>query len=92
MFLRPKWSHHSLIIYDRLGRVKEDLMKFNVYLKQHRETYGYTQKQMAEIIGITLRSYQRYESGEREPNIETLVQIADFFKISLDDLIGRKFP
>lgn len=67
-------------------------MKFNGYLKQHRETYGYTQKQMAEIIGITLRSYQRYESGEREPNIETLVQIADFFKISLDDLIGRKFP
>lgn len=67
-------------------------MKFNEYLKQHRETNGYTQKQMAELIGIALRSYQRYESGEREPNIDTLVQIADFFKISLDDLIGRNFP
>lgn len=67
-------------------------MKFNEYLKHHRETYGCTQKQMAELIGIALRSYQRYESGEREPDIETLVQIADFFKISLDDLIGRNFP
>ncbi len=67
-------------------------MKFNEQLKRQRELYGCTQKQMAELIGITPRSYQRYESGEREPNIDTLVQIADFFKISLDNLIGRNFP
>ncbi len=67
-------------------------MKFNERLKYQRESYGYTQKQMAELIGITPRSYQRYEAGEREPNINTLVQMADFFKISLDDLIGRNFP
>lgn len=66
-------------------------MNFNERLKYHRENYGCTQKQMAELIGITPRSYQRYESGEREPNIETLVHIADIFKISLDDLIGRNF-
>ena len=53
--------------------------------------YGFTQKQMADLLEIAPRSYQRYESGEREPNIETLVRIADFFKISLDDLIGRNF-
>ena len=67
-------------------------MKFNECLKRKRELFGCTQKQMAELIGITPRSYQRYESGEREPNIATLVQIADFFEISLDDLVGRKFP
>lgn len=67
-------------------------MKFNERLKYQRELCGYTQKQMAELVGITPRSYQRYESGEREPNIDTLVQIADLFKISLDDLIGRVFP
>ncbi len=67
-------------------------MNFNERLKYQRENFGCTQKQMAELIGIAPRSYQRYESGEREPNIETLVQIADFFKISLDDLIGRNFP
>ena len=67
-------------------------MKFNECLKRKRELFGCTQKQMAELIGITPRSYQRYESGERDPNIATLVQIADFFEISLDDLVGRKFP
>lgn len=66
-------------------------MKFNECLKHQRESYGCTQKQMAELIGITPRSYQRYESGEREPNIETLIQIADFFSITLDSLVGRDF-
>lgn len=66
-------------------------MKFYESLKAKRELFGYTQKQVAELIGITPRSYQRYESGEREPNITTLIQIADLFKISLDDLVGRNF-
>ena len=67
-------------------------MKFNESLKHQRETHGYTQKQLAELINIASRSYQRYEAGEREPNIAILVQIADLFKISLDELVGRKFP
>ncbi len=66
-------------------------MKFYESLKTKRELFGYTQKQVAELIGIAPRSYQRYESGEREPNIATLIQIADLFKISLDDLVGRNF-
>lgn len=66
-------------------------MKFNECLKHQRELYGCTQKQMAELIGITPRSYQRYESGEREPNIDTLIQIANFFSITLDALVGRDF-
>lgn len=66
-------------------------MKFNECLKYQRELYGCTQKQMSELLDITARSYQRYEAGEREPNIDTLIQIADFFKISLDKLVGREF-
>lgn len=70
---------------------QEVFMKFYESLKTKRELFGYTQKQVAELIGIAPRSYQRYESGEREPNIATLIQIADLFKISLDDLVGRNF-
>lgn len=67
-------------------------MKFNECLKHQREICGYTQKQIAELLKIAPRSYQRYELGEREPNIETLIQLADLFKISLDELVGRNFP
>ncbi len=67
-------------------------MNFNECLKQQREKSGYTQKQVAELLKIAPRSYQRYELGEREPNIETLIQIANLFNISLDNLVGRCFP
>lgn len=67
-------------------------MNFNESLKCHRELCGYTQKQLAELLEIAPRSYQRYELGEREPNIKTLIQIANLFNISLDDLVGRDFP
>lgn len=67
-------------------------MKFNESLKFQRESCDYTQKQVADLLEIAPRSYQRYESGEREPNIETLIQIANLFKISLDELVGREFP
>ncbi len=47
------------------------------------------QKQVAEGSGIPLRTYQRYENGEREPSVSTLVALADFFNVSTDYLLGR---
>ena len=35
-------------------------------------------------------TYRNYENNEREPNIETLVRMADFYKVSLDFLCGRQ--
>lgn len=65
--------------------------KFNNNLKHYRETYGFTQKTLADKLEITIRAYQRYESGEREPKLDVLINIADIFHISLDELVGREF-
>ena len=46
------------------------------------------QKQVAEGAGIPLRTYQRYENGEREPSASTLVALSDFFNVSIDYLLG----
>ena len=54
-----------------------------------RNMQGLTQEQAAEGPGITYRSYRRYETGEREPTASVLVQIADFYDVSLDYLVGR---
>ena len=54
-----------------------------------RNEHGLTQEQAAEGQGITYRSYRRYESGEREPVASVLVQMADFYGVSLDYLVGR---
>lgn len=47
------------------------------------------QKDVSVALGISLRTYQRYEYGEREPSMSTLIALADLFDVSLDYLCGR---
>lgn len=58
-------------------------------LKELRKSKNMTQKQMAEALQITLRQYQRYESGNQTTTLENLIKMADFFGVSLDYLVGR---
>ncbi|MEE0516925.1 MAG: helix-turn-helix transcriptional regulator [Anaerovoracaceae bacterium] len=49
----------------------------------------YTQQNMADSLNMSLRSYQRYEGGQCDPPLTTLVAIADIFNTSTDYLLGR---
>lgn len=62
---------------------------FKDRLRLARIEQHYTQQQVADAIGITLRSYQRYESGHIEPPYQTLLSLANFLNVSLDYLFGR---
>lgn len=59
-------------------------------LKDIRMSRSLTQKTVAEAIGCSAVVYSRYETGEREPSVDTLVHLANFFGVSLDFLIGRE--
>ena len=61
-------------------------------LKEIREEAGMSKRQAAEQLGIPYNTYGFYERGDREPNIATLVKLADFFNCSVDHLIGRSKP
>lgn len=54
-----------------------------------REKHRLSQKDAAKEFNIVVRAYQRYEYGEREPQLSTLIRIADFYSVSLDYLAGR---
>ena len=58
-------------------------------LKKIRKEQGLTQEAVANGAGLVLRSYRRYEMGEREPVASTLILLADFYKVSIDYLVGR---
>ena len=58
-------------------------------LKALRKEKGYTQGQVAIYCDITEKAYQNYELMTREPKVEILIRIADFYKVSLDYLVGR---
>ena len=59
-------------------------------LKIVREKIGRTQQECANAVGVTLRAWQTYEQGIREPRYETLCKIADFFNVTTDYLLGRE--
>ena len=61
---------------------------FSERLTELRNQAGLTQPKVASSIGITTRTYQHYEAGEREPQVTMLVKIADFYSVSLDYLAG----
>lgn len=63
-------------------------MKNNI--KAIRERNNLTQKDCADIFGVTLRAWQTYEQGVSEPKYEMLCKIADYFNTSLDNLLGRE--
>lgn len=54
-----------------------------------RNELGFSQEKAAASQGITYRSYRRYETGEREPTASVLVQMADFYGVTIDFLVGR---
>lgn len=58
-------------------------------IRQIREEKGLTQKKLADQIGITSRALGFYETEERNPPLDTLNKLADFFDVSADYLLGR---
>lgn len=58
-------------------------------LRQLREEAGVTQRQLAEAVSVSQQSINKYENHNIEPDILTLIQIADFFQTSVDYLVGH---
>ena len=53
-----------------------------------RELLGISKQKAAKMIGVSQPTYLRYESGEREPSIHVLKDIAKVFNTSVDYLLG----
>lgn len=58
-------------------------------LKELRLRDKKTQKELAAFLGIDRTTYTKYETEASEPNLETLIALADYFDVPLDYLVGR---
>lgn len=63
--------------------------KFSERLKQLRTDAGLSQMDFAKLIKLSKSSVNMYERGEREPSLETLERIADYFNVDMDYLLGK---
>ena len=61
----------------------------NLRIRNLREDADLTQKEIAELLLCDQSLYSKYERGERALPLELAVQLADFYKVSLDYLAGR---
>ena len=58
-------------------------------IKELRSEKGITQTELASYLKISARAVGYYENGEREPDYDTLLKIAEYFDVSIDYLLGR---
>lgn len=64
-----------------------DQKRIGKFLKQLRKEKGITQEQFAEYLGTSSRTISRWETGNNMPDISLLVEIADFFDVSMTSSI-----
>lgn len=65
------------------------MLLFAERIKKQRISKSLTQKSAAEIFGVGLRHWQKYEAGEVYPTVDGLIALADYFDVSIDYLVGR---
>lgn len=63
-------------------------MRFPERLRMLRDDKGFTQKDLAEALNITVSTISHYENGTREPSIEILIQMSKILGVSVDYLVG----
>lgn len=58
-------------------------------LKELRKEHKLSMKELGKILGLSESTISLYEAGKREPDIKTLIKMADYFDVSVDILLGR---
>ena len=59
-------------------------------LKNLRKELGFSQKQIADKLNISQQTYSDYENDKTEPTIDMLIQLANLFEVSIDELLDRE--
>ncbi|MBR7928233.1 helix-turn-helix transcriptional regulator [Aerococcaceae bacterium zg-ZUI334] len=64
----------------------------NVRLKEIREEYNLSQKELADLLGIEKRTVSNIETGKASFSLDTAIKICDLFGITIDELVDRRVP
>ena len=68
--------------------MRYEILKYE-NIRKLRTDMGYTQKQVAEVLGVSQNTYSQYEIGVLNYPVDALVKLADFYGVSVDYLLGR---
>ena len=68
--------------------MRYEMLKFE-NIRNLRLDKGYTQKQIAEMLGISQNTYSQYEIGVLNYPVDVIIKLADFYGTTTDYLLGR---
>ena len=66
------------------------MTKIKERLKKIRKENGVSQKEVADYLGVSVSAYSNYEQGIREPSLDMLLKLSDFFDTTCDYLLGKE--
>ena len=64
-------------------------MELGNNIKNIRKQHGLRQEQLAEAMGVSIASVSKWENGQCAPELTVLMELADFFEVSIDTLVGH---
>ena len=65
-----------------------DMMKIGGFLQELRREKGLTQEQLAEMTGVARRTVSRWETGSNMPDLDILIELADFYDVDLREILN----
>lgn len=65
------------------------MTQFSENLKNMRIQKGIGQRELAALLNTTVKTVSHWETGYCEPSISQLIALAEYFDVSLDELVGR---
>jgi transcriptional regulator with XRE-family HTH domain len=86
-----KLSEYFSVSLDELVLIdlRPPMPMYSGNLRYLRKKYGMSQDDIGNLLGVSQKCVSKYEMGSREPSIEKLMKIADYFGISLDQLVKQ---
>ena len=66
-------------------------MYIGVRIQALRRKHDISQETLAAALGITLRTLRKWEDNLTQPNMDMLIKLADYFRITTDELLGRDY-
>lgn len=70
--------------------INKQLFEFSKIIKELRLQYKFTQRYVANKLGISYQSYQAYELGIAVPTLQNFLKLALLYDVSLDYLVDNK--
>ena len=67
-----------------------DMVKVGSFLQELRRQSNVTQEQLAERMGVARRTVSRWETGRNMPDLDILVELADFYEVDLREILKER--